>query len=92
MDISWSSGADWLGGLTSAHSDRNEDWGFKGVARTLPGPLLPGPLPEPSNGVGAVARIGAADHAAILIGDGAATAPTIRTIPPPGVIVSWLIS
>ena len=53
---------------------------------------LPRPLPEPSNGVCAIARIGAADHAAILIGDGAATAPAIGTIPPPGVIVSWLIS
>ena len=58
----------------------------------LPRPLLPGPLPEPSNGVCAVARIGAAGHAAILIGDGAATAPPIGTIPPPGIIVSRLIS
>ena len=62
-----------------------------GVLRVSPA-HLPRPLPEPSNGVSAVARIGAADHAAILIGDGAATAPTIGTIPPPGVIVSWLIS
>jgi len=53
---------------------------------------LPRPLPEPSNGVCAVARIGAAGHAAILIGDGAATTPTIGTIPPPGIIVSRLIS
>ena len=79
----WASRADWLGGLTSAHS--------VGVLRVSPA-HLPRPLPEPSNGVSAVARIGAADHAAILIGDGAATAPTIGTIPPPGVIVSWLIS